>query len=167
MLFWQDFGGTHKFLLQNYLCCHSLSFFSEQKTFRACADLYVMLCQDSSTETTYQASVCELEFVGSANDAGFHLRAYGFDHKLLCLAEKMISIYLSFRLPSEANTGVNLPNTIKPGRFQACLESLRRNYGNFGLKASGLCTNTRLRCLRPTIWSAHSKVRPCHSCIYI
>lgn len=126
---------------------------------RACADLYVMLCQDSSTETTYQASVCELEFVGSANDAGFHLRAYGFDHKLLCLAEKMISIYLSFRLPSEANTGVNLPNTIKPGRFQACLESLRRNYGNFGLKASGLCTNTRLRCLRPTIWSAHSKLK--------
>ncbi len=122
---------------------------------RACADLMANLCQDALVETSYLAAVCELGSELNSNDVGFVIRVHGFDDKLLHLVRKILNMFCSFRISS---TPSKLPNTIKPDRFNACLEVLRRSYTNAGLNASKLCTDIRLRCIRPTIWSSHSKL---------
>ena len=65
-------------------------------------------------------------------------------------------MFCSFRKSAASS---ELPTLIKPDRFDACLEVLRRSYANAGMNASKLCTNIRLRCLRPTIWSSHAKLQ--------
>jgi hypothetical protein len=95
--------------------------------------------------------VCEIGSSISATGFGFGLRFNGFDHKLLDLAKVLLNVILSFRSDE-------LPPEVKPGRFDACLEVLKRKYSNAGMKASKLCSEIRLRCIRPTIWSSSAKV---------
>ena len=121
----------------------------------ACADLLVYLVSDSLTEISYMASVCELGSSLSANDGGFSMRVHGFDDKLLNLFLYMFKLLLSFR---DLRDG-RLPDSIQDGRFDLCLESYRRNCTNSGMKASKLSTSIRVRCLRPTSWTANQKVR--------
>lgn len=121
---------------------------------RACAELMMILLHDASTEMCYLASVCELVNEMQATDVGFSLRTQGFDDKILDLTEAVLNIFYSFR-----NDTMELPADIKQHRFEACLEILRRRYRNSGMRASSLCSNIRLRCLRPTIWSSTEKVR--------
>ena len=126
----------------------------------ACADLLVHLCSDALTETAYLASVCEVGSSFGTNDSGFAMRVHGFDDKLLTLFTIMFELVMKFRggqqQPSECD---KLPDSIKDGRFQACLETYRRNCTNSGLKPSKLSSNVRIRCLRDTTWSANQKVR--------
>ena len=122
---------------------------------RACSDLFVSLIQDSITETTYLADVCILGCSLSSTSVGFSIRVHGFDDKLLDLFELIARAIFAFRGRAGES---ELPEFIKIGRFEACLEVLRRKYSNEGLKASKLSSDVRLRCLQPSRWSAHSKV---------
>mmetsp|Transcript_25023 Transcript_25023/g.38696 ORF Transcript_25023/g.38696 Transcript_25023/m.38696 type:complete len:904 (-) Transcript_25023:2329-5040(-) len=122
---------------------------------KAVSDLFVVLAGDAILETTYMATVCELYSSISSSDAGFSIRVHGFDDKLLDLAEETLNAILSFRGLSDETL---LPNIIKPGRFEACLEALLRRYRNSGMKSSKQVTDIRLQCVRPTTWSAHSKL---------
>jgi nardilysin len=121
----------------------------------ACADLLVHLVSDALTETAYLASVCDLGSSLSANDGGFSMRVHGFDDKLLELFSVMFKAVMEFRGRDDGS----LPDAIKDGRFEACLETYRRQCGNAGMKASKLATSMRIRCLRPNSWSSHQKVR--------
>lgn len=121
----------------------------------ACADLFAILFDDAITETAYLASMCELGSVFDSSDIGFYLRVNGFDDKLMDFSALLLQLLFSFRGRGEQE---GLPDEIKPGRFEACLELLRRRYANRGLQASKLCSEIRLRCLRSTLWSAHAKV---------
>lgn len=123
---------------------------------RAVSDLFVVLCGDAILETTYMASVCELYSSIRSNDTGFSISVSGFDDKLLDLAEETLNACLSFRCVSNETL---LPSIIKPGRFDASLESLLRSYRNSGMKSSKQVTDIRLQCLRPTMWSAHAKLK--------
>ena len=120
---------------------------------KACSDLVVKLCADAVTELSYLASMCELGSSESSNDVGFSLRVHGFNDKLLNLFESIFRVFLSFRGQT------TLPSIVQDGRFKACLEVLRRNYANSGLKASKLSSDVRLRCLRGTTWSAFAKLK--------
>lgn len=119
---------------------------------RACAELLAILLHDATTETRYLASVCELGSTVETSDLGFTFRIQGFDDKILTLTKEILNAFFSFR-------GDVLPPSVKPNRFHACLEVLLRRYRNSGMKASSLCSDIRLRCLRPTIWSSSAKVR--------
>ena len=61
-----------------------------------CADLCVLLCQDSITETSYIAEVCELCCLISVIDIGFTIHANGFDQKLIDLAGEILRLLFSF-----------------------------------------------------------------------
>eukprot|EP00557_Chaetoceros_sp_GSL56_P013042 CAMPEP_0176481116 /NCGR_PEP_ID=MMETSP0200_2-20121128/2644_1 /TAXON_ID=947934 /ORGANISM="Chaetoceros sp., Strain GSL56" /LENGTH=1248 /DNA_ID=CAMNT_0017877291 /DNA_START=89 /DNA_END=3832 /DNA_ORIENTATION=- len=119
---------------------------------KACAELMAILLRDATTETCYLASVCELGNDVEANDVGFSIRVHGFDDKVLDLTTVILDVFFSFR-----KEGTDLPPAIKHHRFESCLEILRRRYGNAGMKASSLCSDIRLRCLMPTVWSSTSK----------
>lgn len=119
---------------------------------RACADLLVSLILDSITETSYLADVCELACSVGSSDVGFSVHVHGFDDKLLDLFELILLAIFEFRGRAV------LPEIIQEGRFEACLEVLRRRYSNSGLKASSLSFDVRLRCLQPSMRSSHSKV---------
>jgi len=121
---------------------------------RACSDLFVKLVADALVETCYQATTCELGSSIFCSDVGYTIRVHGFDHKLLSLAQHILAVFFSFRRDSET-----LPDIIKEGRFDACLEILLRNYHNSGMQASRFCTDIRLRSIRPTIWSCSSKAK--------
>ena len=123
---------------------------------RACSDLFVTLCKDALIELCYQASTCELGSNISIDDIGFPIRIHGFDAKLLELAKAILSLFFSF------DEGV-LPSSIKAGRFEACIEMLQRSYRNAGIQASRYSADVRLRCIRPTTWSCHAKVRSTYS----
>jgi secreted Zn-dependent insulinase-like peptidase len=125
---------------------------------QVCADLMVSLCTDAVTEVSYLASVCDLASTVSNNDLGFSLRVHGFDHKLLALFLEIFSVLLSFRGRLETE---GLPDTVLPGRFEACYEVLMRKYENAGLKASHLASQIRIQCLRSTSWSSYEKVSLC------
>ncbi len=120
---------------------------------KACAELFTKVIDDTTTETSYLADVCELGNSFRATDFGLTLRIYGFDDKLLNLTEAMLKVLFSFNTDSQS-----LPEGVCANRFEACLEILRRRYNNDGMKASSLCSDVRLRCIRPTIWSANAKV---------
>lgn len=122
----------------------------------ACADLLVHLVSDALTETAYLASVCELGSSLAAHDGGFSMRVHGFDDKLLDLFSVMLELLVEFRGRDDGS----LPDVIKDGRFELCLETYRRQCINGGMKASKLATSVRIRCLRPTSWSSNQKVRP-------
>uniref|UniRef100_A0A7S3Q5Z2 Insulysin n=1 Tax=Chaetoceros debilis TaxID=122233 RepID=A0A7S3Q5Z2_9STRA len=127
---------------------------------RACAELLCLLLHDATIETCYLASVCELENEIYANDVGFTLRVHGFDDRILDLTSEMLKTFFSFCGNTDVgddNDKYQLPSAVKKHRFDACLEILRRRYGNAGLTASSFCSDIRLRCLRPTIWSASAK----------
>jgi len=123
---------------------------------RACADLFVSLILDSVTEISYLADVCELGCSVGSTDVGFTVHVHGFDDKLLELFELIVRAIFKFRGRAGES---ELPESIKEGRFEACLEVLRRKYGNIGLKASNLSSSVRLRCIQTSLRSAHSKVR--------
>jgi nardilysin len=120
----------------------------------ACADLLVHLVSDALTETAYMASVCELGSSLGANDGGFGLRVHGFDDKLITLFVDLFELLMSFR----GRTDCTLPEAIQDGRFEACLETYRRQCSNGGMKSGKLSSKTRVLCLRPTSWSANQKV---------
>uniref|UniRef100_A0A7S4IA88 Peptidase M16 middle/third domain-containing protein n=1 Tax=Odontella aurita TaxID=265563 RepID=A0A7S4IA88_9STRA len=120
---------------------------------RACTDLFVLLCCDAATETAYLADICELASSIVSTNVGFSLRLSGFDHKLLTLASYFLELLFSFR---DEDTE-KMPSSIKPGRFEACLEVLLRGYANSGLRASSFATDIRLMSIMPTHWSASSK----------
>lgn len=121
---------------------------------KACAELMAILLHDATTEVCYLASVCELSSEVEATDVGFVVRVHGFDDKILDLTAEVLKALFSFR-----KEGTELPSDIKHHRFESCLEVLRRRYVNTGMKASSLCSDIRLRCLRPTIWSATAKAK--------
>lgn len=122
---------------------------------RACADLFVSLVLDAITETSYLADVCELGCSIGSTNIGFTVHVHGFDDKLLELFKLIVLAIFDFRgRACEAE----LPASIKEGRFEACLEVLRRRYGNAGLKASNLSSSVRLMALQPSMRSSHSKV---------
>jgi hypothetical protein len=75
-----------------------------------------------------------------------------------CILTFLLQTVILNVLFSSRKEGTDLPSAIKQHRFESCLEILRRRYGNAGMKASSLCSDIRLRCLRPTIWSSTSKV---------
>ena len=129
---------------------------NKNSLYRACSDLLVLLWKDAVTEFSYQASIAELESSIYFADGSFYLRVYGFDHKLQNLSNSLLKVLLSF---AGRKSEDGLPSTIKEGRFDACLEILRRRYTNSGMKASAMSTDVRLRCLRSDNRSAHSKVR--------
>jgi len=120
--------------------------------YKACAELFTFLIHDRNTETCYLASVCELGSSLSATDFGFTARINGFDDKLLELTAEILKVIFSFN-----TTDAELPLGIKKSRFDSCLEVLIRKYNNVGMRASSLCSDVRLRCIRPTIWSAAAK----------
>ena len=152
---------------------------------RACAELLAILLHDATTETCYLASVCELGNEVEVTDIGFVIRIHGFDDKILVLtvSELVLMTYIlcfitcircilkamSFTTSkyktvllkaffSFCKGGSELPTDIKRHRFESCLEILLRRYGNTNMKASSLCSDIRLRCLRSTIWSSTVKV---------
>lgn len=122
---------------------------------RACADLLTIILHDVTTETSYMANVCELCCEIQSNDVGFGIRIHGFDHKILTLLAELLSVLVKFKT-NNSNSKLP-PSSVKTHRYQACLEVLRRNYINAGIKASKLCSDVRLRCIRSTNWSSHSK----------
>ena len=61
-----------------------------------CADLCVLLCQDSITETSYLAEVCELRCLIGVIAIGFTIHANGFDHKLIDLVGEILRLLFSF-----------------------------------------------------------------------
>ena len=126
---------------------------------RACADLLAILLHDVTTETSYMASVCELGCEIQSNDLGFGIRVYGFDDKVLTLLSVLLSTLLTFKSSDDSG----LPPTVKSNRFNANLEVLRRQYSNAGMKASKLCANVRLRCIRQTTWSSNAKRESIHN----
>lgn len=111
------------------------------------------------------ASVCDLESVLSSSDVGFALRVNGFDDKLLELFRTIFKVILSFRGRSSSD---GLPSTVREARFDDCMEILQRSYENDCIKASKLCTDVRIRCLRATTWSSFAKVSLllCRSCVF-
>lgn len=119
---------------------------------KACAELMVGLCQDALTEVAYLAEMCELFSCISSTDDGFYIRINGFNDKMLLILKAVLNQLLSFRACKDA-----LPASIKNERFDSCLEVLRRRYTNFGMTASKLSSNVRLRTLRVTLWSANQK----------
>lgn len=119
-----------------------------------CADLLVHLVSDALTETAYLASVCELGSSLSVNDSGLAMRVHGFDDKLLDLFFIMFDLLMEFRGRSDCK----LPETIQEGRFELCVQSYKRQCANSGMKAGKLVSGLRVRCLRPTTWSANKKV---------
>ena len=123
---------------------------------QGCLDLFCRLCADALVEICYLASTAELGSSISSNDTGFSIRVYGFDDKILELAKVVMGIVTSFR---GRDGKTDLPETIKDGRFKACLESLLRAYRNTGMKASGFVTSLRLLCLRPSVRSSFSKLK--------
>lgn len=126
--------------------------------YRACAELLAILIHDATTEICYLASVCELGNSIRATDLGLTVRVHGFDDKLLNLTGEILQVLFGFNIQS-----MELPLGINPDRFDACVEILRRKYNNEGMRASSLCSDIRLRCIRPTIWSANAKVREIYS----
>jgi nardilysin len=120
---------------------------------KVCAELLALLIQDVTTETCYLASVCELGNSIYATDKGIDLRVYGFDAKLLFLTEEILQVLFAFNTLAKV-----LPTGVNPDRFDACLDILHRRYNNNGMTASSLSSIVRLRCIRPTIWSAKAKV---------
>jgi nardilysin len=124
---------------------------------RACADLVKLLCVDALVEDSYLADVCDLSYSIGATDVGFAVAVNGFDHKLLELFERVMSVFLSFagRCDSENGTCDVLPPGIAKERFHSCVEILHRKYENSDMKASALCSTVRVRAFRPTVWSAH------------
>lgn len=129
---------------------------------RACAELMVLLWKDAVTEVSYQASIAELGSSMSVSDAGFTLRVHGFEHKLLYLAKEILNVLFSFAGRAGPD---GLPSSIKEGRFEACLESLRRRYNNSGMQASSMSVNVRIECIRNTSWSSWSKVSYCYNLV--
>jgi nardilysin len=125
----------------------------------ACADLLVRLVLDVMTETTYMASMCELGTSFYVNDSGFTLRVHGFDDKLLSLFLIIFELLLSFRGHHDKPEELALPNEIESRRFDLCLETYRRQCINGGMQASKLVSDSRVRCLRPTLWSSNEKLK--------
>jgi len=70
------------------------------------------------------------------------------------LAEFSLNLFFKFRGKRKS-----LPEEVKKGRFEACLEVLQRRYHNHGLQASKLSSSIRLRCLRPSQWSSYAKAK--------
>lgn len=68
------------------------------------------------------ASVCELGSAMASNEGGFSMRVYGFDDKLLILFLRMFELIMNFRGKDDGT----LPDAIKNGRFELCLETYRR-----------------------------------------
>ena len=121
----------------------------------ACSDLLVHLVSDALTETAYLASVCELGSALAATEDGFSMRVHGFDDKLMDIFTVMLDLLMDFR----GRVDGGLPDKIKEGRFDLCLETYRRQCTNIGMKASKLATSLRVRCLRANSWSTKEKVR--------
>lgn len=82
------------------------------------------------------------------------MRVHGFDDKLLDLFGVIFELMMAFR----GQMAGALPEAIKEGRFDLCLESYKRQLINGGMKASKLATSLRIRCLRPNSWSSYQKV---------
>ena len=61
-----------------------------------CADLCVLLCQDSITETSYLADVCVLCCSIGVIDIGFTIHANGFDPKLIDLDGEILRLLFRF-----------------------------------------------------------------------
>lgn len=120
----------------------------------ACGDLFVHLISDALTAVAYLASVCELGSSMGSSDGGFSMRVHGFDDKLLDLFTVMFDLVMKFR----GRVDGTLPEEIKVGRFELCLESYIRQCSNSGMKASKLANDVRLRCIRPNSWSSRQKV---------
>lgn len=121
----------------------------------ACSELLSLLWRDAVTEVSYQASLGGLEFSNGDVSEGFTLRVDGFDDKLQHLTSKLLTILLSFAGKKNLQ---GLPSTIKEGRFEACLEILKRRYSNTGMQASEMSTDIRLECLIKNLWSVNTKV---------
>ena len=121
----------------------------------ACADLLVQLVSDALTETAYLASVCELGSSLSASDGGFSIRVHGFHDKLMDLFAVVFDLIVKFKGREDGS----LPDEIRKGSFDLCLQSYLRQCTNSGMKASKLASSLRVRCLRSTSWSSHEKVR--------
>jgi nardilysin len=119
---------------------------------RVCAEMVRLLCVDALVEDSYMADVCDLSYSLDATDVGFTVTVDGFDHKLLDLFERVMSVFLSF-----AGQTSSLPTGITEERFSSCVEVLQRKYKNADMKASSLCTSIRLQAFRPTLWSVHQK----------
>ena len=125
---------------------------------KACAELLTILCSDAATEMSYLASECELNYSLASTDYGFSLRVYGFDDQLLNLLKELLTLFFKFQ------SSTSLPIQVED-RFDSILESYKRKLTNIGRNASGLCTDIRLSCIRPTLRSAYSKVS--RKCIII
>ena len=119
---------------------------------RMCAELLRLLCVDALVEDSYMADVCDLTYSLEATDVGFSLKLDGFDHKLLDLFQRVMSVVLSF---SGSKDG--LPPGIAEDRFHACVEVLKRQYKNSEMSSAKLCSSVRLQAFRPTVWSVHQK----------
>lgn len=121
---------------------------------RACADLFVNLCQDSLKESIYLAEMCELWLSIESSEVGFTFRLHGFHDKLLDLFCIVIRFVLSFRSNHES-----LPNGVTKDRLEACLEVLSRKYKNSGMTTASLSRDLRLQILRPTLWSPNKLLK--------
>ncbi|KAL7549631.1 hypothetical protein ACHAWF_012904 [Thalassiosira exigua] len=121
---------------------------------QACMSLFCKLCADALTETCYLASVCELDSSIYPTETGLSICVHGFDDNLLVLAKEVLAVVMSFRGRDGES---DLPTTIKEGRFDACLEVLRRRYTNAGMDASSFSSSLRLLCLMPSVKSSFSK----------
>lgn len=127
---------------------------NETPLHRSCADLLVALLHDACLETSYLASVCELQCRVEATCSGFGLRFHGFDDKLLVLFEDIFKVFLMFRGLED-----QLPVKIAPGRFESCLELLRREYTNSGMYVSTLSNTLRQEAIRTRLWSSSQKYK--------
>jgi len=121
---------------------------------KACADLLIELLHDTTLETSYLASVCDLASHLETTCIGFAFRFHGFDDKLLALFEGVFKVFVGFR-----GCEKELPTFIKPGRFEACLEILKRKYTNRGMTASGLSHSLRLKAIRKNYWSSSQQLK--------
>jgi hypothetical protein len=117
---------------------------------RACAELLVELVMHKCLETAFLASICELESAMMATCVGWNLRFHGFEDKLLRLVELYLNVIGSFRHNNDDGEEQTLPKGVEESRFHACLEVLRRQYRNSGIKASSLASWARVGALRPT-----------------
>ena len=112
------------------------------------ADILVRVIADSLTETTYLASLCDLEYRIEAckSDGYFGFRFYGFNDKLFTLSSFVLGKFLAFR----DSPSLELPEFVEESRFSSLLESQKRSYENLFMNASSFSSELRVRSLMHT-----------------
>ncbi len=109
-------------------------------------DLVVMMIEDSLTERAYLASMAELHCAVESIDGCLRLRVSGFSDKAGVLVKSIL------------HTVMNPDEYVVDSLFRRQSELLCRRYANENMKAETTARNARLLSLRPSRFSAASRL---------